>query len=105
MTTCQELYGRAKKDPNAIINEVGEPDPFIIHEAHALVTYKDGSEGEKVIYTTFEFAKKHLKKLKRCGCGSCQGIIEAYRVNRKAMRCTTPKELFEMIPGDWMREH
>src|SRR6516162_263812 len=93
---CQELYDHAKRNPDAIVLDVGEPDPFIIHEAHLLCTRKDGSQVMKVAYMTFEYAKKHLKELKACGCEGCQGALAAYRVNKKIMsafrRGATPKE-------------
>jgi len=54
MNSCRELYDRVKRDPNAIVMDVGEEHPLIIHEAHAHVTYKDGTQGEKVLYVTFE---------------------------------------------------
>ena len=70
MSNCRALYDRVKQDPNAVVLDVGEEHPFIIHEAHAHVTYKDGTQGEKVIYATFEYVKKHLKKFKSCPCAS-----------------------------------
>jgi len=105
---CQELYDHAKRDPNAIVNDVGERDPFIIHEAHALVTFKDGTEGNRVIYTTFEYAKKHLKKFKACDCEACQGVVAAYQVNKKIMRAfkrgATQEEAAALVPGSWVRQ-
>jgi hypothetical protein len=107
MSNCQELYDRAKQNPNAIVMDVGEADPFIIHEAHALVTFKDGTQGNRVVYTTFEFAKRHLKELKRCDCEACQGTVAAYRLNKKLVsafrRGATPKEALELVPSDWTR--
>ena len=101
MSSCREFYDRAKQDPNAIVLDVGEEHPFIIHEAHAHVTFKDGSQGERVIYATFEYAKKHLKKLKACPCQSCQNLVAAYRLNKKAVRGATPEELEPLIPDSW----
>jgi len=90
----REFYDRVKKDPNAIVNDVGEPNPFIIHGAHAEVTFKDGSTGHRTVYVTFEFVKRHLKKFKSCPCGACQGAVRSYRLNKKAMRgAITPEEI------------
>jgi hypothetical protein len=107
MPNCQELYDRAKQNPNAVVMDVGEADPFIIHEAHAVVTFKDGIEGNRIIYTTFEYVKKHLKELKACDCDACQGAVAAYRVNKKLVsafrRGATPKEALELVPSIWTR--
>ena len=99
MHSCQELYDRVKQDPNAIVMDVGEEHPFIIHEAHAHVTYKDGTQGEKVIYATFEYVKKHLKEFKRCSCASCQNAVAAYRLNKKTMRGAKPEAIAEFRAG------
>jgi hypothetical protein len=104
MTTCQEFYDRVKQDPNAIVMDVGEKHPFIIHEAHALVTLKDGSQANRVLYVTFEYVKKHLKKFKACPCKSCQDTVAAYRLNKKAMRGATPLEIEALMPDSWIRE-
>ena len=103
MNNLRELYDRVKQDPNAIVMDVGEKHPLIIHEAHAHVTYKDGTQGEKVVYATFEYVKKHLKKFKACPCASCQNAVEAYRLNKKTMRSAAPEEIQAFIPGDWVR--
>ena len=103
MNSCRELYDRVKREPNAIVMDVGEEHPFIIHEAHAHVTYKDGTQGEKVLYVTFEYVKKHLRKFKACPCASCQGTVAAYRLNEKTMRGATPEKIAAFIPGDWVR--
>jgi len=63
VSNCRELYDRVKRDPNAIVLDVGEKHPFIIHEAHAHVTYKDGTQGEKAIYATFEYVKEASQKI------------------------------------------
>ena len=103
MNSCRELYDRVKREPNAIVMDVGEEHPFIIHEAHAHVTYKDGTQGEKVLYATFEYVKKHLKKFKACPCASCQNAVAAYRLNKKTMRMAKPENIVEFVPGDWVR--
>jgi hypothetical protein len=103
---CQELYDCVKKDPNAIVMDVGEPHPCIIHEADMVVTYKDGSVGRKTVYTTFEFVKRHLKKLKACDCEGCQGAVASYRVNKKTMRALQRGEEIEaLIPDGWVRDY
>lgn len=86
MPNCQELYDRAKQDPNAVVWDVGEKHPFIICETHMHVTYKDGTQGEKMLYLTFEYVKKHLKELKGCNCKACRTAVMAYRLNKKARR-------------------
>jgi len=108
MPNCQELYDRVKQDPNAIVLDVGEAHPFIIHEAHMLCELVDGSEAYRVVYTTFEFVKKHLKKMKGCDCEACLGAVAAYRINKKIMRAfqrgATPEEAEALIPDGWERE-
>ena len=52
MTYFQELYDRVKKHPDAIVMEVGEAHPVIIHEAHALFTLKDGFQAHKIVCAT-----------------------------------------------------
>jgi hypothetical protein len=99
MNDCKELYYRVKQDPNAIVMDVGEPDPVIIHEAHMLVTFKDGTEGRRIVYSTFEYVKKHLKEFKACPCEGCQEAVIAYRVNKKALRGEEVK-----IPDHWILE-
>jgi len=103
MTTCQEMYDRAKKDPNGIVMDMGEAHSFIISEAHALVTFKDGSQGNRVMYLTFEYVKKHLKEVKGCDCEACRDTVAAYRLNKKAMRGATPEEIAALIPDSWER--
>jgi len=107
VSNCRALYDRVKQDPNAIVMDVGEAHPFIIHEAHALCTLKDGSEVTKILYVTFEYVKKHLKELKACDCDACQGAVAAYRVNKKLVsafrRGATPKEALELVPSIWTR--
>src|SRR5262249_51898627 len=103
MGDCREFYDRVKKHPDAIVMDVGEPHPFIIHEAHAVVTFKDGTQGNRVVYTTFEYVKKHLKKFKACPCASCQNAVAAYRFNKKTMRMAKPGNIAEFVPGDWVR--
>jgi hypothetical protein len=104
----RELYDRAKKDPNAIVMDVGEEDPFIIYEAHMLCTLTDGSEVTKIVYTTFEYAKKHLKELRGCCCEGCKGAVAAYHVNKKIMRAlkrgATPEEAHALVPDGWVRD-
>jgi hypothetical protein len=100
----KELYDRAKQDPNAIVMDVGETHPFIISEAHAVVTLKDGSTDTRIVCLTFEYAKKHLKELKACPCEACRDAVAAYRINKKAMRGATPEEVKALIPNSWMLE-
>ena len=101
MNNLRELYDRVKQDPNAIVMDVGEKHPLIIHEAHAHVTYKDGTQGEKVVYAAFEYVKKHLKELKAGECEACRDAVIAYQINKKAMRGEDVKAL---IPDSWMLE-
>src|SRR5262245_42610085 len=106
MGDCREFYDRVKKHPDAIVMDVGEPHPFIIHEAHAVVTFKDGTQGHRVVYTTFEYAKKHLKKFKACPCPSCQDVVASYRVNKETMRALQRGEEIEaLIPDGWVRDY
>jgi hypothetical protein len=44
MPNCQELYDRVKKHPDAIVKDVGEKHPFIIHEADMVCELVDGSK-------------------------------------------------------------
>jgi hypothetical protein len=104
MTTSQEFYDRAKKDPNAIVWDVGEVDPVIIIGRKIHFTRTDGSQGTKMEYVTFEFVKRNLKKIKRCGCKTCRSTIAAYRINKKARAGATPKEV-EALGWMRVREH
>jgi hypothetical protein len=99
MHNCQEFYDRVKKHPDAIVKDVGEAHPVIIHEADMLCTLKDGSQVHKTLYVTFEYVKKHLKEFKRCLCEACQGTVVAYRLNKKAMRGEEVE-----IPDSWIRK-
>ena len=102
MSTMRELYNQAKQDPNAIIYDVGEAHPLIIHEAHLICEMKDGTKAMKVIYLTFEYVKKHVKELKACGCEICRDAVTAYRSNKKAMRGATPEEIETFMGADWV---
>jgi hypothetical protein len=93
MTTSQEFYDRAKKDPNAIVMDVGEVDPVIIFGAETHFTHTDGSQSTKMVYVTFEYVKKHLKELEGCDCETCPRAIAAYRINKKARAGATPEEV------------
>jgi hypothetical protein len=97
----KELYDRAKQDPNGIVKDVGEEHPVIISEAHAVVTFKDGTQGTRIVYLTFEYVKKHLKELKAGECEACRDAVIAYQINKKAMRGEDVKAL---IPDSWMLE-
>jgi hypothetical protein len=108
MSNCQELYDRVKQDPNAIVMDVGEAHPLIIHESHALCTLADGSEVTRVMYLTFEYVKKHLRELKGCDCEGCQGAVAAYHLNKKIIRAwqrgATSEEVEALIPDSWVQE-
>jgi hypothetical protein len=89
----RQLYDHAKADPNSIVMDMGEPNPLIISENHALCEMEDGSTVMKTLYVTFEYAKRHLKDLRSCDCDACQATLEAYRHNKKAFRGLTPKQM------------
>jgi hypothetical protein len=100
----QELYNRVKKHPDAIVRDVGESHPIIISETDMVLTYKDGSQGHKTVYTTFEYVKKHLKELKACPCEACQAAIASYRHNKKVIRALKRGATPEDVPDGWIRE-
>jgi hypothetical protein len=98
------MYDRAKKDPDGIVMDMGEAHPFIISEAHALCTLKDGSQVTRIVYLTFEYVKKHLKELKSCNCEACRDAVAAYRLNKKAMSGATHEEIAALVPDGWILE-
>jgi hypothetical protein len=104
MMTSQEFYDRAKKNPTAIVMDVGEVDPVIIFEQRMDFTRTDGSQVTKTVYVTFEYVKKHLKEIERCDCETCRGTIAAYRINKKARAGATPEEV-EALGWTRMWEH
>jgi hypothetical protein len=100
----QELYDRVKKHPDAIVRDIGEEHPIIISETDMVLTYENGSQGNKTVYTTFEYVKRNLKKLKACPCEACQVAIASYRHNQKAIRALKRGETPADVPNGWVRE-
>jgi hypothetical protein len=102
----QEFYDHVKKDPDAVVMDVGEANPVIISETDYLCKMVDGSTRLKTLYCTFEYVKKHLKELKGCDCEACRSAVASYRVNKKTIRAlesgATPAQIDALVPNDWI---